>query len=38
MSAMVDGEPWMQAAAETGQAIIASLIRAGMTPPDLSDT
>ena len=30
MSAMVDGGPWMQAATETGQAIIASLIRAGM--------
>jgi hypothetical protein len=32
MSAMVDGEPWMQAAAETGQAIIASLVRAGAEP------
>jgi len=30
MSAMVDGEPWMQAATETGQAIIASLSRAGV--------
>jgi hypothetical protein len=29
MSAMVDGESWMQAATETGQAIIASLIRTG---------
>jgi hypothetical protein len=29
MSAMVDGAPWMQAATETGQAIIASLERAG---------
>jgi hypothetical protein len=29
MSAMVDGEPWMRAAAATGQAIIASLARAG---------
>lgn len=29
MSAMVDGEPWMQAAAGAGQAILASLARAG---------
>ena len=29
MSAMVDGEPWMQAAAEAGQAVIMSLSRAG---------
>lgn len=29
MSAMVDGGPWMQAATETGQAIITSLERAG---------
>lgn len=28
MSAMVDGEPWMRAAVETGQAIIKSLSRA----------
>lgn len=32
MSAMVDGELWMQAAIETGQAIIASLSRARMVP------
>ena len=32
MSAMVDGELWMQAATETGQAIIASFSRAGMVP------
>ena len=29
MSAMVDGEPWMRAATEAGQAILASLSRAG---------
>ncbi len=29
MSAMVDGGPWMQAATETGQAVMASLARAG---------
>jgi hypothetical protein len=29
MSAMVDGEPWIQAAAGAGQAILASLARAG---------
>jgi hypothetical protein len=29
MSAMVDGEPWMRAATETGQAILASLARSG---------
>jgi Homing endonuclease associated repeat len=29
MSAMVEGEPWMQAAVATGQAIITSMARAG---------
>jgi hypothetical protein len=29
MSAIVDGEPWMQAATQTGQAVIASLARVG---------
>ena len=31
MSAMVDGAPWMQAATETGQAIITSLLRTQVT-------
>jgi hypothetical protein len=31
MSAMVDGEPWLQAATETGQGILTSLARAGET-------
>jgi hypothetical protein len=32
MNAMVDGVPWMRAAAETGQAILKSLSRAGAVP------
>jgi len=32
MGAMVDGVPWMRAAAETGQAILKSLARAGAVP------
>jgi hypothetical protein len=32
MGAMVDGMPWMRAAAETGQAILKSLSRAGAVP------
>ena len=32
MGAMVDGVPWMRAAAETGQAILKSLSRAGAVP------
>ena len=32
MNAMVDGAPWMQAAAEVGQAILSSLTRAGVDP------
>ena len=32
MGAMVDGVPWMRAAAETGQAILKSLARAGSVP------
>ena len=32
MGAMVDGSPWMRAAAATGQAILKSLARAGAVP------